>query len=246
MKTGRIANYSTPFGVLAVPYDIDQDKVYAEIRGLGLLKDIINSSGNWFHEIDYDMEPVVCSNDGKPEIKINIFTSVKNRLVNNDGHISIQMGEEYICVLRNPDTKADIPASDAIVSMVLLGNSDWPIDKTPSTLEEKSLAHFHREKGITKKELKLTRKDYIDLQMGATMCRQEPRLGLSKICEVMRGLYCNKMMDFEDIFTVTKEFVDHYNDKKISDYCENPHCSQDVLFLEMFLRDRQLSSAFAL
>ena len=24
------------------------------------------------------------------------------------------------------------------------------------------------------------------------------------------------------------------------------HCSQDVLFLEMFLRDRQLSSAFAL
>ena len=47
-----------PFWVLTVPQDIDQDKVYAEIRGLGLLKDIINSSSNWFHEIDYDMEPL--------------------------------------------------------------------------------------------------------------------------------------------------------------------------------------------
>jgi len=155
------------------------------------------------------------------------------------------MGEEYVCILRNPNTKADIPASDAIVSVVLLGNSDWPIDKTPSTLEEKSLAHFHRKKGIIKKELRLSRKDYIDLQMGTTMCRREPMLGLRKICEVMRGLYCNKMMDFEDIFTLTKEFVEYYKDQQISEYCENPHCSQDVLFLEMFLSDRQLSSAFA-
>lgn len=246
MKTGRIANYSTPFGVLTIPYDIDQDKVYAEIRGLGLLKEIINSSNNWFHEIDYDMEPVVCSNDGRPEIKINIFTSLINRLVHDDGHISIRMDEEYVCILRNPDTKSDIPASDAIVSLILLGNSDWPIDKTPNTLERKSLAHFHREKGITKKELKLTRTDYIDLQMGATMSSKEPMLGLRKICEVMRSLYCNKMMHFEDIFTVTKEFVEQYSDEKITDYCENPHCSQDVLFLEMFLRDRKLSSAFAL
>ena len=52
-------------------------------------------------------------------------------------------------------------------------------------------------------------------------------------------------MDFEDIFTLTKEFVEYYKDQQISEYCENPHCSQDVLFLEMFLSDRQLSSAFA-
>ena len=67
----------TPVGILEIKDDFDEKKLSAELRGLDLLYEIICKSSNWKLEVS-STRPFIRSNDGSPEIQIDIFNCILN------------------------------------------------------------------------------------------------------------------------------------------------------------------------
>ena len=82
------------------------------------------------------------------ELRIDVLKTVEAFLCNNDSHIQVELyrgrnrsvgSVERICILHD-HTHPGCAIADAIVSLVLLGESNWPEGPTPYTLREFSEA----------------------------------------------------------------------------------------------------------
>ena len=74
----------TAIGLLTLPKELAQDKVDAEIKGIKLFKQIIDSSKKWKMNDAMSRNPIIYCKVGELTIKLNPFPTILNSyLINN-------------------------------------------------------------------------------------------------------------------------------------------------------------------
>ena len=207
-----------------------EQQIAAELRGLCLLMDIVKESPVW--SIDTrSSRPFLVSNDGPPGISVDIFQSMKVRILGGDPHLTIMMAQKSVCVARQ---KSDVmtPSTDSMVSLVLLGNMGWPLCKTPTTMRKKALARRDSPVYRAKDHAYTTEQDR--QQIGASKkCLEQgkPMEGLRILATMGRRWYVCRGWNLDLIQPVMEEFLVQYSGEQIQRYLEAPECPEDDLFL---------------
>ncbi|MEC8632376.1 MAG: hypothetical protein VXY10_02940, partial [Candidatus Thermoplasmatota archaeon] len=135
--------YTTPFGLLTLePNDgaLTSGRLRAELRGLELLNGIVSTAKAWSRKCSTDSwnTLLVTGLDGF-ELRIDVLKTVESYLLRNDPHIVVELYRgrnrsvgtvERVCILYN-QSHPGCAIADAVVSLVLLGESNWPEGSTP-------------------------------------------------------------------------------------------------------------------
>ena len=221
-------------GPLVLEKEVEEDKLSAEIRGLELLYEIASKSPNWRLELS-STRPFIRSNDGSPEIQIDIFSCILNKLLNDDGHLCITMSMKNVCVLTDFDSNENIPSSDAMISLILLGNSGWPPKHTPETLEEKAIGYFKETCEI--EGIKSSNLDFRDFEL-LEECKthlenKRYRECLIELGRLSRYLYVCKMVSVEGTIDFISPILTKIPIIYRLEYLDNPNEEYDSVFLGM-------------
>lgn len=207
-----------------------EKQIAAELRGLCLLLDIVKESPTW--SIDTrSSRPFLVSNDGPPGISVDIFQSMKVRILGGDPHLTIMMAQKSVCVARQ---KSDVltPSTDSMVSLVLLGNMGWPLCKTPTTMRKKALAHRDSPVYHKKDHVYFTGQDRQQIEASNRCLEQgKPMEGLRILATMGRRWYVCRGWNLDLIQPVMEEFLVQYSGEQIQRYLEAPECPEDDLFL---------------
>lgn len=207
-----------------------EQQIAAELRGLCLLLDIVKESPTW--SIDTrSSRPFLVSNDGPPGISVDIFQSMKVRILGGDPHLTIMMAQKSVCVARQ---KSDVltPSTDSMVSLVLLGNMGWPLCKTPTTMRKKALAHRDSPVYHKKDHVYFTGQDRQQIEASNRCLEQgKPMEGLRILATMGRRWYVCRGWNLDLIQPVMEEFLVQYSGEQIQRYLEAPECPEDDLFL---------------
>ena len=221
-------------GPLVLEKEVEEDKLSAEIRGLELLYEIASKSPDWRLELS-STRPFIRSNDGSPEIQIDIFSCILNKLLNDDEHLCITMSMKNICVLTDFDSNENIPSSDAMISLILLGNSGWPPKHTPETLEEKAIGYFKETCEI--EGIKSSNLDFRDFEL-LDECKthlenKRYRECLIELGRLSRFLYVCKMVSVEGTIDFISPILTKIPIIYRLEYLDNPNEEYDSVFLGM-------------
>ncbi len=207
-----------------------EQQIAAELRGLCLLLDIVKESPTW--SIDTrSSRPFLVSNDGPPGISVDIFQSMKVRILGGDPHLTIMMAQKSVCVARQ---KSDVltPSTDSMVSLVLLGNMGWPLCKTPTTMRKKALARRDSPVYHKKDHVYFTNQDRQQIEASNRCLEQgKPMEGLRILATMGRRWYVCRGWNLDLIQPVMEEFLVQYSGEQIQRYLEAPECPEDDLFL---------------
>ena len=207
-----------------------EQQIAAELRGLCLLLDIVKESPTW--SIDTrSSRPFLVSNDGPPGISVDIFQSMKVRILGGDPHLTIMMAQKSVCVARQ---KSDVltPSTDSMVSLVLLGNMGWPLCKTPTTMRKKALARRDSPVYRKKDHVYFTNQDRQQIEASNRCLEQgKPMEGLRILATLGRRWYVCRGWNLDLIQPVMEEFLVQYSGEQIQRYLEAPECPEDDLFL---------------
>ena len=207
-----------------------EQQIAAELRGLCLLLDIVKESPTW--SIDTrSSRPFLVSNDGPPGISVDIFQSMKVRILGGDPHLTIMMAQKAVCVARQ---KSDVltPSTDSMVSLVLLGNMGWPLCKTPTTMRKKALARRDSPVYRKKDHVYFTNQDRQQIEASNRCLEQgKPMEGLRILATMGRRWYVCRGWNLDLIQPVMEEFLVQYSGEQIQRYLEAPECPEDDLFL---------------
>ncbi len=207
-----------------------EQQIAAELRGLCLLLDIVKESPTW--SIDTrSSRPFLVSNDGPPGISVDIFQSMKVRILGGDPHLTIMMAQKSVCVARQ---KSDVltPSTDSMVSLVLLGNMGWPLCKTPTTMRKKALARRDSPVYRKKDHVYFTNQDRQQIEASNRCLEQgKPMEGLRILATMGRRWYVCRGWNLDLIQPVMEEFLVQYSGEQIQRYLEAPECPEDDLFL---------------
>ena len=207
-----------------------EQQIAAELRGLCLLLDIVKESPTW--SIDTrSSRPFLVSNDGPPGISVDIFQSMKVRILGGDPHLTIMMAQKSVCVARQ---KSDVltPSTDSMVSLVLLGNMGWPLCKTPTTMRKKALARRDSPVYRKKDHVYFTNQDRQQIEASNRCLEQgKPMEGLRILATMGRRWYVCRDWNLDLIQPVMEEFLVQYSGEQIQRYLEAPECPEDDLFL---------------
>ena len=207
-----------------------EQQIAAELRGLCLLLDIVKESPTW--SIDTrSSRPFLVSNDGPPGISVDIFQSMKVRILGGDPHLTIMMAQKSVCVARQ---KSDVmtPSTDSMVSLVLLGNMGWPLCKTPTTMRKKALARRDSPVYHKKDHVYFTNQDRQQIDASNRCLEQgKPMEGLRILATMGRRWYVCRGWNLDLIQPVMEEFLVQYSGEQIQRYLEAPECPEDDLFL---------------
>ncbi len=228
----------TPVGILQIKDDFDEKKLSSELRGLELLNEIVANSPNW--KIDtFSNRPFIRSNDGSPEIQIDIFNCILNKLCRDNLHLSIQMSMRNVCVITDFGTNEEIPSTDAIISIILLGNSGWPIKHTPETLEEKSISYFKETCEIDGlKDTNIGFEDFENLEICQSYVERKMfRESLIELGKLSRYLYVCKMLSVKSIAQFISPVLKNIPKHLITKYLEMPEEEYDIVFLSQSTED---------
>lgn len=228
----------TPVGILEIKGNFDEKKLSAELRGLELLHEIVSKSPNWRLDTSSN-RPYIRSNDGSPEIQIDIFNSILNKICRDNLHLSLQMSMRNICVLTGHGVNDEIPSTDAMISVVLLGNSGWPVSKTPDTLEEKSIGYFKETSEIEGlRDTNLGFEDFDNLEICKNYAIQGMfRESLIELGKLSRYLYVCKMLSVESIIQFISPVLDNIPDNLVARYLQSPEEEYDTVFLSSRAKD---------
>ena len=221
---------ATPLGPLYLIEGACEQQIAAELRGLCLLMDIVKESPVW--SIDTrSSRPFLVSNDGPPGISVDIFQSMKVRILGGDPHLTIMMAQKSVCVARQ---KSDVltPSTDSMVSLVLLGNMGWPLCKTPTTMRKKALARRDSPVYQNKDHVYSTEQDRQQIEASKRCLEQgKPMEGLRILATMGRRWYVCRGWNLDLIQPVMEEHLVQYSGEQIQRYLDAPECPEDDLFL---------------
>ena len=140
-----------------------------------------------------------------------------------------------VCVLTDFDSNDDIPASDAMISLILLGNSGWPHKHTPETLEEKSVGYFKETCEI--EGIKSSNIDFRDLELldhcKSHLENKRYRECLIELGRLSRYLYVCKMVSVEGTIDFISPILDKIPTIYRLEYLDNPDEEYDSVFLDI-------------
>lgn len=150
MYCSCVRSVSTVFGCLRVPKDIDREVLDAELKGLNLLHSILwqlnqDEANVWVMDINPSGRLILRTTDKGPAVEVDPLSTIENRLNWGNEHLVVHLRDpefhepQEVCIIRHR-LGPHCAVSDDMVSLILLGQSRWPFNETPPTLEMKALA----------------------------------------------------------------------------------------------------------
>jgi len=223
---------ATQLGQLNLLSGACEQQIGAELRGLSLLIDIVNQSPNWGIE-NHSERPFLVSRDGAPGISVDIFESMKARILGGDPHLKISMAMKEVCVLRK-ESDVLTPSTDSMVSLVLLGNMDWPLSHTPTTLKKKSIAQKELPREFIADDIYYNETDHRAIEASQEEYAAGRQMNaISLVGAMARRWYVCREWPFEIIRPLIGEVLADYDPVHVRQYIENPQCSDDDLFIQL-------------
>lgn len=245
-----VAVYPTSFGVLNETDVIvaPDEMIEAELRGLELLQSIVKDARKW-KEMDCPVSGntlLSTSTDGY-ELRIDVIRTVESFLMNGDAHLEVYIltgrnrtvgSVDKVCILFDMNYPG-CAIADALVSLVLLGEAEWPEQSTPTTL--RVFSHAARRLAIARRYklgiIELTPEDIEELQD----IREAMELGIAHaaidmLCAFARRCYTCKGMEIEDVRLNTHALFDAIDREDILAYAANPSTPSDLLFLPTYVQ----------
>ena len=217
----------TQLGTLHLEEGYSQRRLKAELRGMELLCSIVNSTPVWSFNLNSN-KPFLCSNDDGPTILIDIFHCIQKNCEDHDPHLSLYMSQRPVCVLKDKKS-LDTPATDSIISLVLLGMAGWPIGSTPSTLREKA----HKSSSYELQDItKMLPADYDEFRTATELYE----LGvveeaISVLAQMARRWYVCRSWEIEKIKETLTPLLAQFQQEEIRNYLQSPHEESDRLFI---------------
>ena len=245
-----VAVYPTSFGVLnetSKLNNVPQDKILAEVRGVELLDSILVLAEAWERVTEGPCGHVVLvSKTEGYELKIDVIQTIERFLLTQDPHLFVQLitGRnrnvgyiESVCILFNANHPG-CAIADAIVSLVLLGESGWPKGATPPTLHTFTMAAEARQMTARFKLglIELTQEDLEEINdIREALHLGVPRAAIDMLCGFARRCYACKGMEVDDVRLHIQGLLDEISERDLRAYAENPTTPSDLLFLPSFV-----------
>lgn len=245
-----MAVYPTSFGVLNETDVIiaPDEMIEAELRGLELLQSIVKDASQW-EEMDCPVSGntlLSTSTDGY-ELRIDVIGTVETFLVRGDGHLEVYIlrgrnrsvgAVEKVCILFDMNYPG-CAIADALVSLVLLGEAEWPEQSTPHTLRE--FSHAAQRLAIARRFklgiIELTLEDLEEIQdIREALEWGVAHAAIDMLCAFARRCYTCKGMEIEDVRLNTQGLFNEINREDILAYAANPSTPSDLLFLPAYVQ----------
>ncbi len=243
-----MAVYPTPFGVLNETGVIvaPDEMIEAELRGLELLHSVVKDATEW-KQMDCTVSGnklLTTSTDGY-ELRIDVIGTVETFLVRGDGHLEVYIlrgrnrtvgAIEKVCILWDLSYPG-CAIADALVSLVLLGEAQWPEKSTPRTLRE--FSHAAQRLAIAQRFklgiIELTPEDLEEIKdIREALAWGIPHAAIDMLCAFARRCYTCKGMEVEDVRLNTQGLFNEINREDILAYRANPSTPSDLLFLPTY------------
>ena len=228
----------TAIGILTMPKEISQDKVDAEIKGIKLFKQIIDSSKKWKINDAMPRNPIIYCKVGELTIKLNPFPTILNSYLMNNFHFVLSINNCRVCVISKSHENG-IAVIDSMISFLLLGDAGWPIESTPKTMEdvsiEQQLVNCYSQIDIDRENRKLSftvsdKKELFDAV--SEIEKGNSWQGLAAIMRLARTKYVCSVWAISRVVDEFKPFINSCNDLQIAQYFENPFEPTDRIFLK--------------
>lgn len=247
-----VSLHHTPFGLLDLTCSSTGviqppiERINAEMRGLSLLDSVLGMAKSWDRELCAlsGTTTLVAGLDGF-ELRIDVVETIRRYLLFNDEHLAVTFHRgvnrtvgsvESVCVLHNHQHPG-CAVADALVSLVLLGEANWPDTATPSTLREFAVAaqierHARRLKlgliELTLEDIKEINDIRKAIELGV------PQAAMDMLCSFCRRCYTCKGMEIEVIVRYTRSLFDEIPASEVEAYALSPSVPSDLLFLPDF------------
>ena len=228
----------TAIGILTMPKEISQDKVDAEIKGIKLFKQIIDSSKKWKINDAMPRNPIIYCKVGELTIKLNPFPTILNSYLMNNFHFVLSINNCRVCVISKSNENG-IAVIDSMISFLLLGDAGWPIESTPKTMEdvsiEQQLVNCYSQIDIDRENRKLSfttsdKKELFDAV--SEIEKGNSWQGLAAIMRLARTKYVCSLWTIARVVNEFRPFIETCNEQHIAQYLENPFEPTDRIFLK--------------
>ncbi len=231
----------TAIGLLTLPKELAQEKVDAEIKGIKLFKQIIDSSKKWKINDAMSRNPIIYCKVGELTIRLNPLSTIRNAYLINNFHFVLKINNCRVCVIAKSNENG-IAVIDSMISFLLLGDAGWPIESTPATMEdvsiEQQLVNRYSQIDIDRENRKLsfTASDKKELFNALSEIEKgNSWQGLAALMRLARTKYVCSAWTTNRVVNEFKPYVDTCNEQQIAEYIESPFESTDLIFLEKML-----------
>ena len=230
----------TAIGILTLPKELPQERVDAEIKGIKLFKEIIDSSRSWKLNDAMAKRPKVYCRVGDLSITLDPFQTIENCYFDNDFHFALKINSQYVCVLESHNS--DTAHIDPLISLLLLGEARWPKESTPKTMEEVSVEQqiidyysgYEREVKPMIPSFDAENKKHLVHAMHEIETGNS-QTGLASIFAIARLKYVCAMWTMNHVIEQIRPFVNACSDEQIAHYIENPFEQTDCIFLKKMI-----------
>lgn len=230
----------TAIGILTLPEELPRERVEAEIKGIKLFKEIIDSSKSWKLNAAMAKSPIVYCRVGDFEIELDPFRTIEDCYFRNDFHFALKINSQYVCVLESHNS--DTAHIDPLISLLLLGEARWPMELTPKTMEEVSIEQqiIDYYSGYERKAESIILSFDAENKKKLVHAMHEietgnSQTGLASIFAIARLKYVCAMWTMNHVIEQIKPFVSACSDEQIAHYIENPFEQTDRIFLEKLI-----------
>ena len=248
MNEAAVAAVDTPFGMLNLDgklNHVNPQRLHAEQRGLNLLKGIVDRAATWKQRRSRSSGNVILvSEAGGYELRLNVVGTVERYLLHNDPHLRLSLVRgknrtvgycEEICILFNQQHPG-CAIADGLVSLVLLGEAEWPAQATPEPLR-RFTDWAERERIARRWKLgiiELTAEDIDEINdVREAMELGVPHAALDMLCAFARRCYTCKGLDIGDVSLHLKALFEEFDPEDIKAYAASPSTPSDRLFLPL-------------
>ncbi len=247
-----VSLHHTEFGLLDLTHQSKfarkptPEQINAELRGLDLLDSVVSSSKSWGRELCAltGNTTLVAVLDGF-ELKIHVMQTLQKFLLFDDPHlvVSFHRGRnrsvgtvEQVCILYD-NQHPGCAMADALVSLVLLGEANWPENATPHTLREFAMAAQieQRARRLKLGLIELTLEDLEEINdIRKALDLGIPQAAVDMLCSFCRRCYTCKGMEIEAVKRYTAPLFDEIPRRAVEAYALSPSTPSDLLFLPDF------------
>ena len=245
-----MAVYVSQFGVINETGGVraNEESIRAELRGLTLLDAVVKDTDAWRKMPCPDTGNVLLATetDGY-ELRIDVIGTVEQFLTHGDEHLKVSIlrgrnrsvgSVDSVCILfdlRHPGCAI----ADALVSLVLLAEANWPEEATPHTL--RTFSHAAQRRAVSQRFklgiIDLTPEDLEEIRdIREALEWGIAHAAIDMLCGFARRCYACKGMEIEDVRLYTRGLFAEIDEHEILSYAANPSTPSDLLFLPEFAR----------
>jgi hypothetical protein len=235
-----VREVDTAIGTLTLPKELPQERVDAEIKGIKLFKEIIDSSKSWKLNDARAKRPSIYCRVGDLKIDLDPFQTIENCYFDNNFHLELRINYQKVCVLESHNS--DTAHIDPLISLLLLGEAGWPMELTPKTMEavaveQQIIDHYlgiERKAETVRLSFDTENKKHL-VNALHEIKNGNSQTGLALILAIARQKFVCAMWTMNHVIEQIRPFVNACSDEQIAHYIENPFEQTDRIFLKKMI-----------